>query len=90
MKIVKITGGYVPAEKQGGTAVVAHALSRALRDNGHEVLVLTSNANGDDQLPFLDEWREVDGVPVFYGNRKLRFLPIYVPSLIKEFKKKSS
>lgn len=84
MKILKVTGGYPPAEKQGGTAIVGHALSRALSDLGCDIKVLTTNINGNEHLPWANEWREWDGVQAFYakGSRGLR--PHYCPELLKQ------
>ena len=53
----------------GGTGQVGTALGRALRDEGHEVVVLTRRAAGDGQVSWdgerLGPWaREVDGCDV--------------------------
>ncbi len=84
MKILKVTGGYPPAEKQGGTAIVGHALAHALSNLGHEVKVLTTNINGDGHLPWANEWREWDGVEAFYAKGSKRPLPHYCPELVKQ------
>ena len=87
MKILKVTGGYPPAEKQGGTAIVGHALSLALKKNGQQVKVLTTNINGDEHLPWTNEWREWDGVEVFYAKGSKTFFSHYSPELLKQCKK---
>ena len=84
MNILKVTGGYPPAEKQGGTAIVGHALSRALSDLGHQIKVLTTNINGDEHLPWANQWRKWDGVEVFYAKGSKKPLPHYCPALVKE------
>ena len=85
MKIVKITGGYLPAEQQGGTAVVAHHLAKALQLLGHTITVVTTNSNGRGTLPFCNEWVEMDGVDVYYGAKDKSILPYKSTSMSKEF-----
>ena len=87
MKILKVTGGFIPAEKQGGTAVVGHALSKYLAKEGHEVKVFTTNINGNEFLDIKDEWKYMDGMEVYYAKATKKFLPYYSPSMINEFKK---
>lgn len=84
MNILKVTGGYPPAEKQGGTAVVGHAISRALKDIGHQIKVLTTNINGDEHLPWENVWREWEGVEVFYAKGSKKFLPHHCPELLNQ------
>ena len=87
LTIFKVTGGYIPAEKQGGTAVVAHDLVKALQLQGHEVKVFTTNANGDGYLPFENVWKSIEGVDVFFASKIKSFFPYKSPSLIKELEK---
>jgi glycosyltransferase involved in cell wall biosynthesis len=87
MRILKITGGYPPAEKQGGTAVVGHALCRALSNLGQQVKVLTTNINGDGFLPWENQWRKLDGIDVFYAKANKKVFPYYSPTMIDEFLK---
>ena len=87
MKILKVTGGFIPAEKQGGTAVVGHALSKYLSAQGNKVKVFTTNINGDEFLDIKDEWKSIDGMEVYYAKASKTFLPYYSPSMISEFKK---
>jgi len=87
MKILKVTGGFIPAEKQGGTAVVGHALCKYLAKVGHDVKVFTTNINGDEFLDVEDEWKSFDNMDVFYAKATKTLFPYYSPSMIREFEK---
>ena len=87
MSIFKVTGGYIPAEKQGGTAVVAHDLVKAFQNQGHQVKVFTTNANGEDYLPYDNVWHSIEGVDVFFARKIKSILPFKSPSLIEELEK---
>lgn len=87
MNILKVTGGFPPAEKEGGTAVVGHALSKYLKLAGHKVKVFTTNINGDGFIGAGDRWEEIDGFDVFYAKASKTFYKYFSPSMILEFKK---
>lgn len=87
MKILKVTGGFPPAEKEGGTAVVGHALAKYLTRLGHEVKAFTTNINGPGWLEYGNEWREYDEVSVYYAQASKKWTRYYSPSLIKELEK---
>jgi glycosyltransferase involved in cell wall biosynthesis len=68
MKIVQVISHYVPAISFGGPLQVAHGLSRALVEAGHEVTVCTTSMRdpiSDMDVP-LGEAVDVDGVRVIY------------------------
>ena len=68
MKILQIISHYVPAYHYGGALHVAHALSRALIQQGHEVRVVTTNLESPRRTLPIAAGAAVqqDGVPVYY------------------------
>src|ERR1700760_4923022 len=70
MNILFISPSYKPANIYGGTIVVISLLAESLAKLGHDVTVLTTTANGKEELdvtpgkPVL-----VDGVNVIYFKR---------------------
>jgi glycosyltransferase involved in cell wall biosynthesis len=87
MKILKVTGGFPPAEKEGGTAVVGHALAKWLTQAGHDVKAFTTNINGDGWLDKKNEWDNIDGVDVFYAEGTKKWARYRSPEMIAEIEK---
>ncbi len=70
MRIVFTAPGYKPAWRIGGPIVSVSALAEGLVRRGHEVVVLTSNSNLDQDLEVpLEQPVDVDGVRVIYLRR---------------------
>lgn len=70
MRIVFTAPGYKPAWRIGGPVFSVSALAEGLVRRGHEVLVLTSNSNLDEDLDVpIDQPVELDGVRVIYFHR---------------------
>ncbi len=72
MKILHVTPAYVPAWGYGGPIETVSALCRQLAAQGHDVLVLTTNANGGDRVLNVDTQHEVtlaDRLRVRYCGR---------------------
>lgn len=71
MKIVYAVGGYKPAYPLGGPVLSVSAAAEALARRGHQVTVVTTNADfeGDVDVP-LERPVDVDGVTVWYFRRR--------------------
>lgn len=72
MKIAHVTPSYHPAYVYGGPTVSSYELTRHLGLLGHDVRVLTTDANGPDEVLDVDTSREVDlgpGLRVRYCHR---------------------
>jgi glycosyltransferase involved in cell wall biosynthesis len=70
MRIVFTAPGYKPAWRIGGPVVSVSALAEGLVRRGHEVVVLTTNSNLDEDLDVpLEQPVELDGVRVTYFRR---------------------
>lgn len=70
MKILHITPSYKPAYIYGGPIESVSRLCEALQQNGHAIRVLTTTANGKDELPVTPNLEIlVEGVPVIYFSR---------------------
>ena len=82
MNILHVTPGYKPAYRLGGPIASVSAIAERLVRMGHDVTVVTTNANLDENIdvPF-GVPVDVDGVRVFYFARKepLRTLLPFVP-----------
>ena len=68
MRICQVIPHYIPAYRFGGPQRVAHSLSKALVQAGHQVVVCTTNLadeKNDLNVP-QDEPVELDGVTVYY------------------------
>ena len=86
LKILYTVLGYKPAYRIGGPIVSVSSLAEALVRKGHEVTVLTTNSNLDQDLDVpLNQPIDVDGVTVYYFRRKeflKKWLP-FIPYLAK-------
>jgi glycosyltransferase involved in cell wall biosynthesis len=84
MRILVVASYYKPAYIYGGPVKSISQLCEALVQRGHEVIVLTTNANGESALDApVDRGVNVDGVQVHYLERK-RWLPrryFYAPDM---------
>lgn len=81
MRILHVVPTYLPAVRYGGTIQSVHGLCRALASGGHEVTVLTTNADGAGESPVaLDHPMPLDGVSVrYFPSRLLRRLFVSTP-----------
>jgi len=86
--MVKITGAYPPAYAQGGTATVAHYLSKGLMELGHDVFVLTTDVNGGKRLAVTRGDTCFEGVPVRYCRWIRCPLPYHSFELVHELRKR--
>lgn len=72
MKLLHVTPTYWPAFRYGGPIWSVHALCKALVCQGHEVEVVTTNADGKGELDVpIDSVVDVDGVQVRYFPSKI-------------------
>lgn len=86
MKILTIIPSYKPAYIYGGPVRSVAALCEALATKGHEMSVLTTNANGKTDLPVtVGEATNIDGVQVTYFKRLTRDHANFSPSLLRAF-----
>lgn len=74
MKILHVAPSFYPAHLYGGPVVSLYRLALSQRAAGHEVRVLTSDANGRGaRLPGVGgRWVEEHGVPTWYARALLR------------------
>jgi glycosyltransferase involved in cell wall biosynthesis len=84
MRILYAAPGYKPAYRIGGPVVSIAKAAERLVQRGHEVTVIATNCNLDQDLDVpVDRPMDVDGVRVFYFRREeplKRWLP-FVPYL---------
>jgi glycosyltransferase involved in cell wall biosynthesis len=67
MKICHIVPSYYPAIRYGGPILAIHHMCKSLVQLGHEVTVLTTNLNMQENLDVpLDRAVDIDGVKVLY------------------------
>lgn len=68
MNILQIIPHYLPAERYGGPLRVAHSLSKEFSNNGHQVIVLTTNLAGPNQAldVLTDEPIKLQDITVYY------------------------
>jgi len=67
MNILHVVPTYYPAVRYGGPIRSVHGLASALADQGHNVHVYTTNADGEGVSPVcLDRPTQLDGVTVRY------------------------
>src|SRR5262245_12923475 len=70
MRIIFTVHGYKPAWRVGAPITSVSSLAEGLVRRGHEVTVLTSNSNLDQDLEVPTNTPiDVDGVRVFYFDR---------------------
>ena len=85
MKILAIIPSYKPAYTYGGPIQSVSALNEALVHDGHSVCVLTSNANGTENLQVeLNKPYNLNGVEVFYFQRWTGDHSNFSPALLME------
>jgi glycosyltransferase involved in cell wall biosynthesis len=84
MRILYATPGYKPAYRIGGPILSVSAAAERLVRKGHEVTVVTTNANVDQDIDVpINQPVDVDGVTVWYLRREeplRKWLP-FVPYL---------
>ncbi|MEM7407782.1 MAG: glycosyltransferase [Pseudomonadota bacterium] len=74
LRILVVIPTYLPAVRFGGPIVAAHGLSRALADVGHDVQVLTTDADVDGRLAVPVDTPVVrDGVTINYFPYRSHF-----------------
>jgi len=89
LHILQVISHYVPAYRYGGPLRVAHGLSRALVEAGHEVTVCCTNLadeTTDLDVP-LDKPVDVDGATVYYEPTRISRYWGYSPKLKSRLKK---
>lgn len=71
MRILHVIPAFQPAIRYGGPVFSVSSLCRALIDQGAEVRVLTTDADGPGRLEGLGDgtWRTWNGIPVRYCRR---------------------
>lgn len=70
LRVLHLTSAYPPADFPTGPPQQLHRLARALRADGVDVRVITTNGNGSDVLAVpAGRFIEHEGVPVYYGRR---------------------
>ncbi len=83
-KILQVTASYYPSVAYGGPTVSIHNLCKALVASGQEVLVITTTANGKNELDVkTKEIQIVNGVPVIYFKRLSKDHTHFSPALLK-------
>lgn len=90
MRLILITGAYFPSLKYGGPVLTNHYLAKALIKLGHEVLILTTDIDGDDRLDVPNDETEWDGVPVRYCRWIKCPLPYYSYELGRELARRAA
>jgi len=88
MRILYAVHGYKPAYRIGGPIYSVSAAAERLVAKGHEVIVLTTNSNLDEELNVpLNQPVDVEGVQVWYFKREepiqkwLPFIPYFSKSM---------
>jgi glycosyltransferase involved in cell wall biosynthesis len=83
MQIIQISASYKPAYIYGGPTMSVSKLSEELCKAGTEVQVLTTTANGVEELDVVPDINTVvDGVPVFYFKRITKDHSHFSPALL--------
>lgn len=84
MKILHITPSYKPAFIYGGTTVSVSQLCENLsQDNENQVTVITTTANGQQELPIANKTPiNVNGVSVYYFRRITKDHTHFSPTLL--------
>jgi glycosyltransferase involved in cell wall biosynthesis len=71
LRVLHVTPSFHPAYVYGGPTHSLYALTRALAEHGHDVRVLTTNANGRDRTLEVDTSRDV----VLQPNLRVHYAP---------------
>jgi glycosyltransferase involved in cell wall biosynthesis len=83
LQIIHITPSYKPAYCYGGPTMSVAELSQELRKAGLNIQVLTTKANGAQELKIpSNTWNDVDGVPVRYFSRVTKDHTHFSPALL--------
>lgn len=83
MKIIQICAAYKPAYVYGGPTMSVSKLSEELVKAGEDVMVLTTTANGKEELDVtIGKETLVDGVKVYYFKRLTKDHTHFSPSLL--------
>lgn len=88
IKLLQINPSYKPAFVYGGPTMSVAKLCEALIDCKIDLTVLTTTANGKEELPVIaGEPLLVDGVPVIYFNRITKDHTHFSPALLRYLKR---
>jgi len=91
LRFLHICSVFPPAFTYGGLAQTAFGLAAALQQQGHENLVLTTDADGRGRLPVpADCLTEFKGLEVIYTRRWRHNPYFYSPSLSRHLKKRAA
>jgi glycosyltransferase involved in cell wall biosynthesis len=91
MRILVACPAFPPAYSYGGTPMTAFGLAKGLQDLGQEVLVLTTDANGREDLPETPgRLTTFSGVPVIYHHRWGKNPYFWAPGLAGNLKRLAS
>lgn len=83
MKIIHITPSYKPAFIYGGTISSIAQLCEALTKSNQDIEVITTTANGKEELPFYPaKIHTIDGVKITHFNRYTKDHTHFSPSLL--------
>lgn len=89
MNVIQISPSYKPAYIYGGPIIAISALCQALAKSNTNVEVLTTNANGKENLVVsLRTAIEIDGINVHYFNRITKDHSNFSPTLLWHLYKK--
>jgi glycosyltransferase involved in cell wall biosynthesis len=84
MKLIQICAAYKPAYIYGGPTMSVSKLSEELVKAGHDVTVLTTTANGTEELNVVPNTvQNVDGVAVYYFKRLTKDHTHFSPALFR-------
>ncbi|MBB2144087.1 glycosyltransferase [Pedobacter sp. LMG 31464] len=87
IKILQITAAYKPAYIYGGPTMSVAKLCEALTENGVEIEVLTTTANGKIELNVAtNKTQKVNGVNVTYFQRLTKDHTHFSPSLLRKLR----
>ncbi len=91
MKFLHICSYFLPAFIYGGVTQTAFGLAAGLKQQGHENLVLTTDAGGRGRLPVPSEClTEINGLEVIYARRWRHNPYFYSPSLSRHIKERAA
>lgn len=91
MRFLHICSVFPPAFTYGGLPQTAFGLAAALKQQGHENLVLTTDADGRRRLPVpSDCLTEFKGLEVIYARRWRHNPYFYSPSLSRHIKQRAA